>query len=318
MPETYLDDAKRVYPVVVDPSIMISGAADTFDSYVSSRYPDTNYYLSTYVRTGRDDPYYTRRTYMKFNLPSLTASKVTSAYLRINKYSGATPEVAAYRVMGSWSSSTITWNNKPGYSTSYPSTYASNDSGTWWRMYCTTMVRYWLGGTYTNYGFLLKDHVESGTTQWTTFYSSDAPSPNKPELHIEYVYCGTRAYESANGPSQNCMGYALDLLDFLNYIDLGMTDAGIDNCNTTSEWLSYTQSKSQTWMASHKPYNSLASYLSDIGTSQYRVVLRVGWVDTNGDGELDWNSYWYDDVDYHWWYQTGYRTMGAEAWWRAV
>ncbi len=152
VPETYLADAKRAYPVVIDPTIMISVTADTFDSYVSSRYPDTNYYLSEYIKTGRDDAYYTRRTYMKFNLPSLAPSKVTSAYLRINKYSGATPEVAAYRVMSSWSSSTVTWNSKPGYSTGDPSTYAYNDSGIWWRMDCMTMVQYWLGGTYSNCG----------------------------------------------------------------------------------------------------------------------------------------------------------------------
>lgn len=50
----------------------------------------------------------------------------------------------------------------------------------------TTLVKKWLAGTYSNYGFMVKDATESGTTHWTTFYSSDASSPNKPELIINY------------------------------------------------------------------------------------------------------------------------------------
>ena len=33
---------------------------------------------------------------------------------------------------------------------------------------------------------MIKDNAESGTTHWATFYSSDAPAPNRPELHITY------------------------------------------------------------------------------------------------------------------------------------
>lgn len=295
--KAYLDDPDRAYPVAVDPTIVITGVADTFDSFVSSRYPDSNYYLSTYIRTGRDADYYTRRTYMKFNLPSLAPSKVITAYLRIEKYSGATPEVAGYRVTGNWSSSTVTWNNKPGYSTSNPSTYGSPDGGAWWRMYCTTMVKYWLGGTYANYGFCLKDHTESGTGQWTTFYSSDASSPHKPELHIEYVYCGNRDYESVTSGSINCMGYALG---YDAWVD-PTTVSGVNGCTTLSSLLTYVQTQSQTWMGSHSiGYDALASYVTDIGQSQYRVVLRVGWVDLDGDNDVDYT----DDWDFHWWYQT--------------
>lgn len=64
---------------------------------------------------------------------------------------------------------------------------AYSDGGSWWRLDNTTaLVKYWLDGTFGNYGFMVRDATESGTTQWTTFYSSDAPSPNKPELHIVY------------------------------------------------------------------------------------------------------------------------------------
>ena len=185
--EAYLTDKNRAYPVVIDPSIMITGSSVTFDSYVSSRYPDTNYYLNNYLRTGRDSDYYVRRTFIRFTLPTyIPATNVTSAYLRMEKYSGATPSVKAYRVTSSWGSSTITWNNQPGYTTTDASPSAYNDSGNWWRMTITNIVKTWIAGTYSNNGFLVRDATESGTSQWTTFYSSDAPSPHKPELHIVY------------------------------------------------------------------------------------------------------------------------------------
>ena len=52
--------------------------------------------------------------------------------------------------------------------------------------YITNIIKNQLKGTYGDYGVMLKDDTESGTTHWTTFYSSEASSPNKPELHITY------------------------------------------------------------------------------------------------------------------------------------
>jgi hypothetical protein len=304
-----LTDAKRAYPVVVDPDLLISGYSSTFDSFVSSSNPSSNYYDSTYVRTGYYTDYGVRRTYLKFDLSSASGidpNQVTSGYVRIEKYGATDPQVAGYRVTGSWSSATITWNNKPGYSTSAAdhSDYAYNDTGAWWRMSnCTAMVKNWLDGTYSNYGLCVKDHDEDGGV-WTNFYSSDAPSPDKPELHILYNY-GCRSYEYEPSANINCMGYAVSYDAYITGDMLGMTPSGIDACNTLSDWLNYTQSKSETWMTSHVDYGSLAAYNSSINTSvEYRVALRVGWVDTNGDGELDANQYWQDDWDYHWWYET--------------
>ena len=193
----YLNDSSRVFPVLIDPSIMITGGARTYDTYVSSRYPTSNYYLQNWLRTGRDEDYYIRRTYIKFDLPSgITSSNVTSAYINIKKYSGSTPSVKAYRATGNWTSSTLTWDNKPGYTTTNASATASLYSNNWYRMYVTNIVKSWYTGTYSNYGFVLKDATESGTSQWTTFYSSDAASPNKPELVINY---SDYPFESAFG-----------------------------------------------------------------------------------------------------------------------
>ena len=206
----YLSDPDRVFPLVVDPSISIYGASNTKDSFVSSRHPTLNYYMNTELMTGRDVGYYVRRTYIGFTLPSNVIGKsISSAYINIKKSGGSTPYVKAYRVTGSWTSSTITWNNKPGVTSTYASGYAALYSNNWYRLYVTDIVQCWTYQTYSNNGFMLKDDTETGDYQWTNFYSSDAASPNKPELHITYYYYGPRGYLNTSSNAYNCLSYAL-------------------------------------------------------------------------------------------------------------
>lgn len=226
--DSYVKAPERVFPIMIDPTVstMITGESSTQDTYVSSRYPDTNYYLNTYLRTGRDADYYTRRTYIRFSLPtSLNGNIVSSAYLKVHMYSGATPNVRAYRVLGEWQSRTLTWNNKPNYSAELASSAATLTSNNWYQFDISQIVKKWVLGTYPNYGVLLKDQTESGTAQWTTFHSSDAASPNKPELHIIYEarspiilnrmsssYAGIEnSYASDLQDKMNCYGYALQI-----------------------------------------------------------------------------------------------------------
>jgi hypothetical protein len=199
--QAYLDDAKRSYPVVLDPMIMITGNADTYDTYISSYNPGTNYAYNTYLRTGKDTPYGIRRTYLRFDLSEaigIDPDNVADAVIRIEKYSGVTPQIRAYRSLDQWSSGTITWNNAPlwpsRYDQSVPSTVATNDGGNWWAMHCTTAVKNWLDGAANPFGWAIKDSRETDTSIWTTFYACDAPSPHKPELQIVYSYEDSTKY----------------------------------------------------------------------------------------------------------------------------
>ena len=185
--EEYANDPDRVYPILIDPSVMITGADVTYDTFVSSRYPNTNYFNDNHLRTGWDEDLYTRRSYMRFQLPNnISANSVDSAFIRINQYIGTSPNMKAYRVIGNWVSGQLTWNNKPGYTTVGASSTAVQYSDGWYFTYITDMVKGWLNGTYSEYGFVLKDATESSVGPWSTFYSSEAASPNKPELHIRY------------------------------------------------------------------------------------------------------------------------------------
>ncbi len=184
----FLNAADTVYPVVIDPSIMVTGSDVTYDTCVDQQYPNSNYYLSENLWTGGALETNAMRTYIKFTMPSgIPASQVTSAYISLLKKEHQVPTIKAYRVTTDWSSGSVTWNSQPSFTYSDCSDIAVNSVGDWYRLYVTSMITSWLGGVNPNYGFVLKEPAESVSTQKTKFYSSDAPSPNKPELHIVYT-----------------------------------------------------------------------------------------------------------------------------------
>ncbi len=186
--ESYLLAEDRVFPVIIDPTLTIS-SVETMDACVCSYYPTTNYRTAYQLRTGMDTDYGIRRSYIKFDIPdSVPKYGVQMATLEVERVSGADPTVRAYQVTGTWNSATITWNNKAGYTTTGSSTLSGVQSnGTWCTMYVTDTVKAWVNGESPNYGFVLIDRTENNSSHWTTFYSSDASSPHKPELNITYV-----------------------------------------------------------------------------------------------------------------------------------
>lgn len=189
--ESFLTEPDTKFPVVVDPTILVTGANNTFDSYVSQQSPNSNYYTSQALCTGTNTVYDLRRSFIKFDLPAyISANQVTGASLNL-KYSMSfmdnAPNVKVHPVQSGWSSSAVTWNNQPSYSSNPSSNIATHVGNNWYSMNVTTMVKNWLAG-YTNNGFVLKATTEpSNYANYTNFYSSDAPSPNKPELIISYT-----------------------------------------------------------------------------------------------------------------------------------
>lgn len=216
----YLNDIERAFPVVIDPSVLVS-SSQTADASVSSEFSDYNYYLNTRLWTGRNDGYGIRRSYLRFVIPtSIPAGSVTYASLDLEYAAGVTPTVRAYKATQSWSSSTITWNNKPTTASAGSlNAVVRSGSSSWYSMNVTTIVKAWNNGE-ANYGFEVRDINESDATHWTNFYSSDEASPHKPELRITYVapvttdrlystYSQTAVYRDYMKTRMNCYGYAL-------------------------------------------------------------------------------------------------------------
>ena len=300
---SYLNAPERVFPVVIDPFLMITGEYKTYDTFVSSLYPTTNYYLYKYLRTGVDSSLGTRRTFIKFDIPSSLAGKyIDYAYINIRRCAEQVPTAKAYKVTSSWSSSSVTWNAMPSSSSTAASYGPVAGGSNWYRLYIESLVEDWISGSTPNYGVVLKEPTEANG-QSTVYYSSDAASPNKPELDIIYYYDGSRPYQAAPfGGESNCMGYALEYKDFIDCDDLHIVEGEMNGC-TTEQMLSYIEFKACAWMNAYigsSNYSQISNYYSDINDNCFRVVLRVGFVDANGDGVYN-NGEFYD---YHWMYET--------------
>jgi len=313
----FLRASDTAYPVVIDPSIMVSGSSNTYDTCVDQQYPNSNYYLSESLWTGGADGYNAMRTYIKFNLPTtINATQVTSAYIYLLKKDYQNPTIRAHLVTEDWSSSSVTWNNKPAYNEYIYSSQAVNTVGNWYGLNITDILIYWMENyTFPNYGVVLKEPNENNSGQKTKFYSSDAPSPNKPELVINYITFGSRPYQETSRTDINCMGYALECPYYIgkNYdavqyaavpVHLNIVDEDVYGF-TLSELQEYIQARSEDWMSSEEGiggtnWELLQSYNSEIDDNCYRVVLRVGFHDVNNNEILDVD----EEYDYHWWYQT--------------
>lgn len=186
----FLESSDTVFPVVIDPTYTISGGSVTYDSYVSSANPGTNYYLNNYLRTGRDTTYGIRRTYIKFDLSSVEiTSPLVSAKLKLTKYTSAgTLSMRAKKCDSGWQSSTITWNNMPS-GTSVSTTTTVNGSVYTMNFGAPSFISNWLSYPSTNYGFIIYDYVENDNNVWGTFYSSDyGTAAYRPVLEIVTGY----------------------------------------------------------------------------------------------------------------------------------
>jgi hypothetical protein len=98
------------------------------------------------------------------------------------------------------------------------------------------------------------------------------------------------------------MGYALEYASYITGSMLNLSTSEMDG-KTTAQLQSYIAGKAQTWMNTNlvsSNYASISTYNSSINTGWFRIILRVGFIDTDGNG-----VYTPGEVcDYHWWYQT--------------
>ena len=301
----FTDDT--VYPVIIDPSISKVGSADAIDTYVDEQYPSAYYCYSQTLGTGGYTGYNRKRSFIKYVLPTnINASQITRATLSMRYSSGDTPTIKAYRITTNWSQNNVSWNAQPSFTTTGASETFQFVGNGWYAADVTSLVYAFMTGTYSNYGFALKNPSESSTSSETYFYSSDALTSSAPVLKINYVNTlGTRGYESVNSTNINCMGYAMDVGFKIQEPQLGFTFSDIVGM-TTDELLSFFAQKSESWMSSYlldwnwEAIDDYDSYIFPDSPGWYRICLRVGIDDTNNNGVLDYSEHW----DFHWWYQT--------------
>lgn len=130
------------------------------------------------------------RSYIRFNLSSIpSGSTIVQATLRLNHrggsdYPGQSRTLTLYRVTGSWSESTVTWNNKPGYAGSIGSFSTVYNFIGWRELDLTTQTRKWVDGSHSNYGFVI---IGPESTQGIYRVLASSDSDHSPELVVRYV-----------------------------------------------------------------------------------------------------------------------------------
>ncbi|MBE0475896.1 MAG: RHS repeat protein [Coriobacteriia bacterium] len=191
----WLSAPERVYPVMIDPSV-VTESATPLDTYVSSRggYQNTNYSSHIYVWTNNHDPaeYWTEYGLVQpgSTLVSDMAAKKADGYkvvasrLRYLVYSvkGA-GYVLARRCTTSVNIGTVTWNTRPNFTNTGASPYEY--CGTGWKQFdVTEIVRYWqdnsLSASYCTVHLAITDggHVS---------FRSDNYSSGRPSFAIDYA-----------------------------------------------------------------------------------------------------------------------------------
>jgi hypothetical protein len=162
------------------------------DSSVNEYNPNTNWGTDTRLAAGSGTAD-TCRAYIQFSLASLPDDAVIlSARLGLCYHytsGSATAPIGAYRVLGAWNESTITWINQPTPATAseYNVTVPSGVTDGFLYWYITNLVEGWWAGTIPNYGVVMKDTDESTIEVWKAFYSSDwSTASQRPKLIIYY------------------------------------------------------------------------------------------------------------------------------------
>lgn len=180
----------------------------------------------------------------------------------------------------------------------------------------------------TNASYSLIDGKRTAATTFTcSFYSATGVLINSnSSIHREFHTTGDcitncpnytipksvtnqtyRLIDSFDG-TQNCAGYAWNYSGFVDMPSLGITYNALNKCSNLTQLRSLVKTQSETFMSNHGiNARVISAYDTAINTStQYRVVMRVGYYDNNNNGKWDFSANpGSDDWDYHWWIQLG-------------
>ena len=153
-----------------------------------------------------------RRLYLFFDLAQCSPAIPSSAVVRLatlRLYVSGLPSncrtIDLFRVTASWTESTITWNNQPfGTTLNNPASSGAVDSFTAGtpagcqnltnnayivKANPTADVAAFVAGTATNFGWMLRDHVENSATAYTLTFSAKnlGTLAQAPQLIVTYV-----------------------------------------------------------------------------------------------------------------------------------
>lgn len=201
----WLTDAKRVYPVTLDPTVKIpQNSSYMVDAGVQQSNPNTAYnnYDRIYVGSGPNST----RGVMYFNIlqwPSfewIDQLHITGAELSLNYYPNASWQtgnnfkIEAYRLINAWPTTNTTWNNTTdvyGIQVSFLQIGDARQKISGIDKYnVTNWVKYRYGPTNTDFGLRLQPEEVSSSINRVCYISADytADAAQRPLLEIYYNF----------------------------------------------------------------------------------------------------------------------------------
>ncbi len=236
LPQEWLADEARSYPVVLDPVIQPVSSTFTINDQTVAENRDMNYQWG-YIAVGKIlSPNSGReRIFIMFNnLPTLTSADVvvssTMTFLTSTVNYGMAVE--AHQVYDTWQSSTISWyhDNLPGWNTNVEDYAQVGSSGSYtWDV--TNIAQQWYAtGKNTGVMFKAPDAIENANVErYIQFYSGDYSPYVAPVLQIAYVNnCGLEGYwdYTSHSAGRAGTGYINDYTGNLVWILDGLGFAG--------------------------------------------------------------------------------------------
>ncbi|MBN1261058.1 MAG: DNRLRE domain-containing protein [Anaerolineae bacterium] len=167
----------------------------TTDATVLQGVANTNFGNTTDMWVGYDhcDGGLVSRSLVKFDVSAIPAgaqiSGATFSVYLINScdIGERTHTLRSYRVTGSWSESTVTWNNQPSVGESYGSVAVPSLSWGWYSLNVTNLVKGWVNGAYTNYGLALRSNESSGNDSARLGFATSEYAGREPNIVITYT-----------------------------------------------------------------------------------------------------------------------------------
>ncbi len=188
LPTSWLADEARAWPVILDPIVDAeSSTSNIADRTVAEeRTLASNWGMNA---CGYRDGWGVHRFYMKFiTLPTLDISD-NIVHAEVTLYDQYDPDtysiVEVHEVLATWTSSGMTWSNKPAHVDTVTD-YVQVTAAGYYTFDVTDLARGWYEGQNTGMVFKMSDAVEdAGVDDWKQFYSCEFGYV-KPTLQITY------------------------------------------------------------------------------------------------------------------------------------
>ncbi|KNZ70400.1 putative deoxyribonuclease RhsB [Thermincola ferriacetica] len=186
--EEWLKSTGRQYPVVIDPTLQ-PGPVEGRDTFISSRFPNTNYRAADYLYVGDTSAYGDTRSFFHFdNLTSEEDITVTSATFSVFAQEGSLSSIRLFPVEANWrwDYSTLTWDfwQRSGGTGALVDTSSGPATG-WWDFDVTSLVQQWVDDPASNNGLALSPGSGEG---YKEFISCDHGTASKrPKLVYTYI-----------------------------------------------------------------------------------------------------------------------------------